>query len=439
MRAYMEQWHMFPSTDGLILCAVSGGKDSMCLLHRLKCLSAQMDFTVAAAHFNHRLRGENADRDEAFVRAWCEKEQIPFYAGRGDVRAAAAANGWTVEEAARHLRYNFLEETADKIGAEKIATAHHAADQAETVLMNLTRGTGPEGLCGIRPVRGRLIRPLLRTTPDEIEAYLEKYQIPHVEDETNADTVMTRNRLRQLVIPQLRTINSAFDEAVGRTAEILRREDDFLNELAGGYLDQTGVSCRKLLNAPEALRPRIIRLAIDRLPVGKKDFTARHVEQLLRLAAEGKSGDRLSLPQRVTARRIKDLLVLELVKMPPAETVLSEKETTWGEFTITCRKSYLNFCEKRDSILLNCGKMKPYVSVRSWRGDDRLQLPGAKGSRSLKRLFSDAGIAGEERERIPVLCMDGRIAAVYGIGVDEEFTGGEDTTIAIEIHKGKGD
>ena len=190
MRSFMEAHRMFPRAGGTVLCAVSGGRDSMCLLHRMKQLGEENNFRVAAAHFNHQLRGECADRDEAFVRDWCKQENIPFYAGRGDVRQAAQTNGWTVEEAARRLRYAFLEETAEKIGAEKIATAHQAEDQTETVLMHLVRGTGPEGLRGIPAVRGKLIRPLLQTSRREIEAYLEENGVPHVEDETNQDTTL---------------------------------------------------------------------------------------------------------------------------------------------------------------------------------------------------------------------------------------------------------
>ena len=142
-----------------VLAAVSGGADSMCLLYFLR----EQGYDVSCAHFNHRLRGEEAVRDEEFVRAWCEKEGIPFYSGSSDVRAHARKTGKTVEEAARDLRYAFLRETAKKLNAQ-LTLAHHADDNAETVLLNLVRGTDLHGLCGMRPKQGDLVRPFLEQT-----------------------------------------------------------------------------------------------------------------------------------------------------------------------------------------------------------------------------------------------------------------------------------
>ena len=200
--SWMEQWHMLPPKGGLILCAVSGGRDSVCLLHYLHALGARCGFTVAAGHYNHHMR-PTAQRDEDFVRDLCAALQVPFYTDGEDVYAFAKTRHVGVEEAGRQLRYAFLEQLADTIGASSIATAHHMADQAETVLLNLLRGTGPEGLAGIPPVRGRLIRPLLQTSRQEIEAYLEAHGLGHVEDETNESVDFSRNRLRKNVISSL--------------------------------------------------------------------------------------------------------------------------------------------------------------------------------------------------------------------------------------------
>ena len=159
---WMQQQGMLPAAGETVLCAVSGGRDSVCLLHYLASLGRRRGFAVAAAHYNHLMR-PTAGRDEAFVAGLCRELSVPLYVERGDVRAIARQEGWGVEEAGRRLRYDFLERTADAIGASRIATAHHLSDQAETVVLNLLRGTGPEGLAGIPPVRGRLIRPLLQT------------------------------------------------------------------------------------------------------------------------------------------------------------------------------------------------------------------------------------------------------------------------------------
>ena len=164
---WMEQWHMLPPSGGIILCAVSGGRDSVCLLHYLCSLREKYNFTVEAAHYNHLMR-PTAQRDQDFVAALCRTLHVPLHIAAGDVCAVARERGMGVEETGRRLRYTYLNEVADRIGADRIATAHHQDDQAETVLLNLLRGTGAEGLRGIPPVRGRLIRPLLDTPREEI-------------------------------------------------------------------------------------------------------------------------------------------------------------------------------------------------------------------------------------------------------------------------------
>ena len=174
-----------------VLAAVSGGADSMCLLYFLR----EQGYDVSCAHFNHRLRGEEAVRDEEFVRAWCEEERIPFCSGSGDVRAHARKTGKTVEEAARDLRYAFLRETAKKLNAQ-LTLAHHADDNAETVLLNLVRGTDLHGLCGMRPKQGDLVRPFLEQTRAELAAYAHSHNIPHGEDRTNADPNAAARNLR---------------------------------------------------------------------------------------------------------------------------------------------------------------------------------------------------------------------------------------------------
>ena len=210
VRAFCERHDLLPG-GGTVLCALSGGRDSMAMLHILSRL-AEEGFRVAAAHFNHRLRSA-ADRDEAFVRDWCRERDIPLTCGAGDVRTFAAREGLGIEDAARKLRYAFLETVARDMGADRIATAHHREDNAETVLLHLLRGTGLQGLGGIAPVRGKIVRPLLETSRAEIDEYVQRNSIPYVEDESNQDTHFTRNRLRLEVLPRLELLNPALPAA----------------------------------------------------------------------------------------------------------------------------------------------------------------------------------------------------------------------------------
>ncbi|MBQ1675269.1 MAG: tRNA lysidine(34) synthetase TilS [Oscillospiraceae bacterium] len=408
---WMEQWDMLPQPGGTVLCAVSGGRDSMCLLHYLYTLSLRRDFRVAAAHLNHGMR-PTAQRDETLVRRFCEERDVPFFVGYEKVYDRARDWDLGVEETGRRLRYEFLSRTADEIGAERIATAHHMGDQAETVLLNLLRGTGAEGLGGIPPVRGRLIRPLLNTSRAEIETYVAENAIAYVEDETNTDLSYSRNRLRLVIRPELEKINGAAVENVARAAAIVRRESAYLDELAASYLhnQEARIGCRELLYAPEALRPRILRLLLDRLDCGKKDFGRVHLAALERLC---RTGGTLDLPSGV--RAVCRGGILELVRETddvPGEVVLTKDcPVVWGDYEICLRRP------DPDTLNLRSGT----VSVRTWRSGDRLTLPGSRGARSLKRLFADAGVPPFRRDRTPVLCVDGKAAAVIGLGADTAY------------------
>ena len=194
-----------------VYCAVSGGADSMALLWGMYLLREKLGISLAAVHFNHQLRGEESDREEAFVRAFCRQYEIDLTVGRACVVAGAKG----LEAAAREARYAFFDTLSGKI-----ATAHTADDNAETVLMHVVRGTGLKGLGGIAPVRRNLIRPMLTVTRQQVLAFLEEYHIPHVEDSSNAEDLFLRNRLRHYVMPLLKRENPSLAEnlSTGLTA-----------------------------------------------------------------------------------------------------------------------------------------------------------------------------------------------------------------------------
>lgn len=310
--ALARRFDMLPE-GALVLAAVSGGADSMSLLHWLHARGVR----VAAAHLHHGLRGAAADADEAFVREFCAARGIPFYAEHADVRALAARDGISIEEAGRKARYDFLERTAAKIGASRVATAHHADDNAETLLLQLVRGAR-SGLGGIAPVRGIYIRPFLGVTRAQTEAYAEANGIAYRFDETNGDDAYARNYLRHEIMPRLTEINSAAAPHIAEAARTLRAEGEFLDALAAQYLEAGGarfaetrvtVPCKTVNAAPEALRGRMTRLLIDGLPVGKRDFTARHYAAIAALCASA-YGTHLDLPNGVSAERAGGVLSL---------------------------------------------------------------------------------------------------------------------------------
>ncbi|WP_308588681.1 tRNA lysidine(34) synthetase TilS [uncultured Oscillibacter sp.] len=420
-RAFLRR--EFPQ-GGRVLCAVSGGLDSMCLLDLA---ARQPGLEVTAAHFNHRLRGAAADRDEAFVRDICAARGIPFCSGSGDTRGLAAAEGLSMEEAARKLRYAFLEQAAVERGCRAVLTAHHADDSAETMLLNLLRGTGSAGLSGIPAVRDGICRPFLEVTRAELAAYAECHGIPHVEDETNQTDEAARNVLRHQVLPVLRQLNPRAVENMARTAAILAGENRALEALAqrdAARAAETaaGVSlpCRLLTEAPEALAERTVLTLLARTAGQRKDLTHAHVAAVLALARGSRTDLTVSLPYGLTARRERYTVYLERKAAAPEAAPIAPGETvSFGLWRVTLAETPSG----PGALALS---LPPGVAlaVTAWRPGDRMSLPGGRGSRSLKRLCADRGIPPHLRDGLPVLRAAETAAAVPGLGVDGGFAPG---------------
>ena len=408
---------------GRVLCAVSGGLDSMCLLHYLDTWGRRHGFSVGAAHFNHRLRPA-ADRDEDFVRDWCAGRSIPFYAGSGQVRGLAENLGLSLEEAGRKLRYDFLRKTAEREGFSAVLTAHHAGDNAETMLLNLIRGTGLKGLCGIPPERDIILRPFLGLNREELAAYAAAHGIPHVEDETNADPdAAARNLLRLKVLPLLRQLNPRAEAHMARTAALLRETDEGLADLTERYLRAASVQpgrvtvpLGKLAEVPDFLRPKVLLGLFDLLGAGRKDISAVHLEALQALWNSHGNDARISLPHGVTARLAASRLILETLPPPPSRAELVEGcPLRWGDYTLT-------LLDRRAGAGLPLRPGPERVAVGPCDGGARLTLPETHGGgRTVKRLCLDRGISLAERDRLPAVYAGDRLAAVWRLGVDTEF------------------
>ncbi len=359
----------FPN-GGQVLCAVSGGLDSMCLL---AFLTAQPEFTVTAAHFNHGLRGETADRDEAFVREYCREHGIAFVSGRGDT-PALAADGHTVEEAARILRYDFLRTAAAEQGCEGIFTAHHADDNAETLLLHLLRGTGSAGLAGIPAAENGVYRPFLQITRAELEVYAEKCGIPHVEDETNEADDASRNVLRHRVLPVLRQLNPKAVENMSRTAAIVAGENRLLEDLAEREAEQAKqtpdgwrIPIAVFADHPGPLAERTALILLERAAGHRRDLTHSHVEAVLALCETKKK--QISLPYGLTARRDGECLYIEKTPLPPdGGTLMLNRPIRFGDWTVTVAETPssptdIPLCVPPDAVL----------TVTAWH----CRMPGA--------------------------------------------------------------
>ncbi|MBR3641510.1 MAG: tRNA lysidine(34) synthetase TilS [Oscillibacter sp.] len=398
------------------LCAVSGGRDSMCLLRLASDWCKKNGGRVAAAHFNHQLR-KNADADERFVRAYCEERNIPFFAGRGDCRARAEQYGETVEEAARNLRYAFLERTREDSGYDWILTAHHADDNAETVLFNLVRGAGMRGLCGIPRRRGRVFRPLLDVPREAIDAYVSENGVPFAEDETNADDAIARNLLRHKVLPVLKELNPRAAEHIFQTSRRLRADDAALAAYAEALTREAVIEegrsarilRRTLADAESAVALRAIRALLFAVCGKERDLTAEHSQSVYGVAL---AGGQVSLPYGMLARREDETLVIEKTAAPPSEVPVQIGETVrFGGWTVTLAPS-----GEGEEISL---PENAALTVSAWRRGDRLN------GRTLKRLCVDRGVAPHERETLPVLRCGGVAVAAALLGEDKAFAPNE--------------
>ncbi len=415
-----------------VLCAVSGGSDSICLLHLLWSRRQALGIEVCAAHYEHGLRGADSQNDACFVADFCRKYGINCIIEHGDVSAHAKARHLGIEEAARELRYAFLEKTADALGCDIIATAHNADDNAETLLMNLTRGSGLRGLCGIPPQRGRIVRPLLETSRAEIEAYLAENALPHVEDQSNADECYRRNRFRHSVLPVLRELNPALVQSLGETAKLLRRDEALLDSLAQSFIEKQykagSVPVGELLELHPSVSSRVVR------KLCKNSLSAEHVEGVLRFC-RGEGLGFLDLPgQRL--RREQGRLYFEtpeIVTIPdrvlrPGESVEIPEagirvKAELIEYNQKINSLFKTYCFKYEKL---CGSE---ILCTGRRPGDRMH-PARRGcGKSLKALFAEAGYSRTQRDRTPVFRDGAGILAVHGLAVEERTLPSEGDTV----------
>ena len=423
-----------------VLCAVSGGADSICLLHALYRLRPALGFSLAAAHYDHRLRGAESRRDalfvEQFVSLCCGRQHlpdgrvlppVPLLLGSGDVAGEAKARGAGLEETARDMRYAFLRQAARQAGADRIATAHTADDNAETLLFHLARGTGLRGLGGIPPVRGELIRPLLTTTRREVEAYLAYYALPHMEDSSNEEDGFTRNRIRHRLMPVLEDLFPGFSARAGETAALLRADEDCLTAqartLAGQAVpteDGLSLDAAALAAAPAPVAARAVRLLLGELWGGDLNCARVHLEAVLALCRGDAPSAQVNLPRGTLARRCYGRL--ELVRpageLPPEPAPLPlPGELTWGRWTITCRReTYCGQPQGPWDFWLDQASL-PNLTLRPRKTGDRLSLPG-RPDKSLKKWMIQEKIPRYLRDLLPVFDSGGRVAAGAGLGPD---------------------
>ncbi len=385
-----------------VICAVSGGADSMALLWAMYLLREKLDFTLEAAHFNHHLRGAESDGDAAFVAEFCSRFDIPLHLGEGWVQKGRKG----LEAAAREARYGFFATLPGKI-----ATAHTADDNAETVLLNLVRGTGLKGLGGIAPVGEKLIRPMLTVTRAQVLEFLEEYHIPHREDGSNSSDDFLRNRLRHGVMPLLRRENPRIGENLSAMAQRLRQDAACLDALVR---EKFTTNVRLLREMDPAIRCRILERILKES--GVREPTAQHMALAEALVFSENPSAKAAFPGGVTLSRCYENLQV-LTPVEALETVEiacpGVTELPGTGLRLVCREASQVRNTKDTFTVILQGSPR----VRCRQTGDELRLPG--GTKRLKKLFVDAKIPAARRSLVPVLEDDGGILGVYGLGVQE--------------------
>ena len=392
-----------------VLCALSGGGDSVCLTHILRRLQKTLDITVAAAHFTHGLRPEHAEEERKLCEDMCRRLEIPFFSGEGDTLAYASEQHIGKEEAARELRYRFLADVSVKWGAQKIATGHNQGDNAETVLFNLIRGTGLDGLKGIPPVRGNLIRPLLECSRHEIAQYLQQWDLPFVIDQSNMDQNMARSRIRYGVIPQLELINPSAVSNICRSASHVEEARSFMQSSEQAVLKQAQ-AINGRITAPAGLfaqSPPAAR-CLPELYLragGQKALSGRQIESLMRLCENPRPSARVSLPDGIVARREYALIVFEKEEkadLLPDMPVTPGLSAVWGDYTVRAGKVATDAPPDCWQWHFSLAELEGPVILRSRRSGDMAITAG--GTKTLKKLMIELKIPMVLRDRLPILC-----------------------------------
>ncbi|MBI4595540.1 MAG: tRNA lysidine(34) synthetase TilS [Candidatus Tectomicrobia bacterium] len=440
--------HRMIKPGNKILLAVSGGADSVALLYILYHLREELSITLSVAHLNHDLRGEESERDAAFVKAMAGNLNLPVIVEKRSVKAFQKNGKISLEEAARKVRYRFLSEISLREHCQKIALAHSANDQAETVLMKLLRGAGLQGLSGIAPVKGPFIRPLIDIERPEIEGFLNKEHILFRTDSTNFDTTYLRNRVRLELLPLLKQkFNPQIIRHLKQLSEIIREEDRYLASMTA---EKFGGICRyekgrltiilsEFNKLHDIFKNRILRQALQLFDYKDKEISFTHIYQIRSLIDLSEIGKVTVLPAGIVVRKYCDVLIMgqslsketkdvklkeekgEIIRLNvPGETIFpGQGPVIQCEFLDIPEGSKLEFSKESTVAYFDYSQIDGPLELRTPRPGDRFQPLGMRGSKKLHDFFIDGKISREERTKIPLLLDNKGIIWVIGKRISE--------------------
>lgn len=422
------------SKGDCIVLGVSGGADSVALLDMLYGMADEYALTLCVVHVNHGLRGTAADNDQKYVEDICKERNIPCRIFKFDVAQIARREHLTSEEAGRKIRYEAFERVANEMGANKIATAHHMNDNTETLLFNILRGSGLTGLCGIKPIRGKYIRPLIKTSRAEIESYLVEKNIPWCTDSTNNETLFTRNKIRHELLPYIKNnFNPSAENALRRMSELCGDDNDFIDGVAAECVEDCVIKeecdcvlldTKKFNSKHIAIKRRMIRHVLDKLSVPLKDVHMVHVDNCIKMVESSGSGAYTYVGNcRVGTQQ-------NGIRFSTNNDACDDFEV-YADVNSECRipqiksKIIIKEVEKRGASAKN----RVYVSaddielpllIRNRKNGDRIKPFGMNGEKKLKDYFIDKKVPLSERNKIPLFIGGNKIIWVGGYCINED-------------------
>lgn len=489
--------HSLIESGESILIGVSGGPDSVCLLHILHSMSQKLGIKIFVAHINHMLRGTESDMDEEFVKNLCKELGINLFSASLNISEIAEKENISIEEAARKGRYNQFDLFAKKIGNCKIAVAHNKNDQAETIMMNIIRGTGLDGLKGMDYIRENIIRPLLDIDRDEIEEYCRKNNLNPRTDSTNLKTIYTRNKVRLELIPFItRNFNTDIVESVNRMAGLVRDDYLYLESITSELYNEcllkksdygVELDIEKINEYHNAIRKRVIRQAIDKAKGNLTSIESVHVDKIIELCMEGRTGAEIHLPQGVRVRKSYNILKIyvdgeihgkthrnegiyggvlkrdkEKIKffkkvLVPGITILEELDTLleavildkklfdveifkalrynslvqFFDYDKLCQDSLNKSNSNQDN--LSEDNLSQDINIRSRQEGDIFSPYKCKGTQKLKKFFINNKVPREIRDTIPLVAKGKEIVWVVGYKISDKFKITENTRSILRL------
>ena len=470
-----------------IIAGVSGGADSVCLLHVLHVLSKRMGFYIHCVHVNHKIRGREADEDERFVKTFSEALGIPFTSFAYNVKDIALQKKISEEEAGRMVRYDAFEQARKRENAQKIAVAHNSNDQAETVFINILRGSGLKGLKGMDYINGYVIRPFLDITRQDIEKYCKDMDLPFRTDSTNMMPSYTRNKIRLLVFPYIRSITGAdMERQLTSLAELVRQDEDYLEQTAKDIYDKSieplcyksedrkqihdektaKLPCELMNSFHPAISSRIARIAVEKVKGNLTGIERKHISMLLDFCRKGANGSVIELPKGIRARFFYNCVEIYIsqgsnnfnndcenieyeysffvpstIMIPEAGMLIKTYVLNKNEFE-TDKKRELYAKRKQGNVALFDydffeQTMRQKLVIRNRRQTDRFKPANSIGSKKLKDYFIDCKMPREQRYTVPLLAFDNEILWIAGVKQSDKFKLTEDTRniLVIELVK----